>query len=136
MHLFTIAVFVLGAAFIVAGLLFMREAVPPYGPFYASVFKPFIAPRRTFRAGSIRSVIDDERLWYPVSRKCGPYYVGLGAVVLAAGIPSYLIETLHDHWQSISLFLIALAALGSNVIAELAFRSTNDLIRQMHQDAS
>jgi hypothetical protein len=136
MHLFTIAVFVLGAAFIIAGLLFMRAAVPPYGPFYASVFKPFIAPRRTLPAGSIRSVIDDERLWYPVSRKCGPYYVGLGAVMLAVGIPSYLVGSLHDHWQSIALGLIALAVLGSNAIVELAFRATNDLIRQMHQDAS
>ena len=136
MNLITIAVFASGALFLIAGSLFMREAAPPYGPLYASVFKQFIAPRRTMRTTSIRSVIDDERLWYPVSRRCGPYYVALGAVVLAIAVPSYLVGSLHDHWQSIALGLIALAVLGSNAIVELAFRATNDLIRQMHQDAS
>lgn len=136
MDLIAIAIFAGGALFIVAGSLFMRGAVPPYGPLYAPVFKQLIAPKRTMRKTSIRSVIDDERLWYPVSRRCGPYYVALGAVILALAVPSYLIDSLHEHWRSISLALIALAALGSNAIVELAFRATNGLIRQLQHEAA
>lgn len=131
MNLLTIAVFLSGAVFVITGLLFMHEAIAPNGPLYAYFFKTFVAPTRTFHRTPIRHVIDDPRLWYPVSRRCGALYTAIGFLILAIAIPSLLIAPLRGQWQPIALFLVFMSAVGSNIIAELAHRSTYELMRQL-----